>query len=183
MPKVCSHGAVPVYWLALLSIAEPRSDMSDPLEPLNIWSGAVEEIGRQMSHFAHTPFTLDGVSFGSVEAFYTWLLVGDDAQRKAKVAPMWGARAKHACPKQVPPRFMYQGREVVFDSPEHIELIVRANRAKLEAHPNIARAFVATNPRPIDHTLPGKEDDPHEVFCEIMRQIRNEFTKRLAHQE
>lgn len=42
--------------------------------PLNIWSRSEEEIGRLMSHFAHTPFELDGVAFGSVEAFYTWLI-------------------------------------------------------------------------------------------------------------
>ncbi|MGD9881970.1 MAG: hypothetical protein AB7F22_28570 [Reyranella sp.] len=56
--------------------------------PLNIWSRSDEEIGRLMSHFAHTPFVLDGVTFGSVEAFYTWLIVSP--ARRPKVAPLWG---------------------------------------------------------------------------------------------
>lgn len=50
--------------------------MTNPAEatPLNIWSRSDEEIGRLMSYFAHTPFVLDGVAFGSVEAFYSWLI-------------------------------------------------------------------------------------------------------------
>lgn len=147
---------------------------------LNIWSRSDEEIGRLMSHFAHTPFTLDGVTFGSVEAFYTWLCITDNEAKRAKVAPMWGARSKHECPKTEPEFFDYHGRTIKFNSPEHRELIVNANRAKLEAHPEIARAFVATLPRPIVHELPGKEDDAHEAFCSIMREIRDEFAARLA---
>jgi hypothetical protein len=107
------------------------------MRPLNIWSRSEEEIGRLMSHFAHTPFELDGVRFGTVEAFYTWLLVGDEAT-KADVAPLSGPRAKYA------------------------------------------HAFVATLPRPIVHVLPGKEHDPHEAFCTIMTEIRDEFAARLA---
>ncbi|MBX9948720.1 MAG: hypothetical protein K2Y39_06145 [Candidatus Obscuribacterales bacterium] len=148
--------------------------------PLNIWSNSDEEIGRLMSHFAHTPFVLDGVSFGSVEAFYTWLVITDNEAKRAKVAPMWGARSKHACPKVNPEFIDYHGRKIKFDSPEHMDLIKAANRAKLEAHPEIARAFVETLPRPIVHVLPGKEHDPHDAFCKIMREIRDEFAARLA---
>ena len=146
-------------------------------EPLNIWSGADEEIGRLMSHFAHTPFELRGVVYGSVEAFYTWLLC--DERKRAKVAPMWGARSKHACPKAPPDMFDFHGRNVARESAEHHDLILQANRAKLIAHPAIARAFVATLPRPIVHMLPDK-DDGHAVFCTIMRSIRSEFATRLA---
>jgi len=60
-------------------------------KPLTIWSNSDEEIGRLMSHFAHTPFELDGVAFGSVKAFYSWLLVENNERKRAKIAPMWGA--------------------------------------------------------------------------------------------
>jgi hypothetical protein len=164
---------------------EPRAELRFSADqamdsgPLNVWSFSEEEIGRLMSHFAHTPFVLDGVAFGSVEAFYTWLLIVDNPARRAKVAPMWGARAKHACPKAVPEYIDYHGRKIKTNSSEHLELIKSANRAKLEAHPDIARAFVATLPRPIVHILPGKENDPQEAFCTIMREIRDELAARL----
>src|SRR5438128_981750 len=79
-----------------------------PAEPdgcfrlLNISSRSDEEIGRLMSHFAHTPFILDGVEFGSVEAFYTWLVLSGNPARQARIAPMWGARAKRECPQMSP---------------------------------------------------------------------------------
>jgi predicted NAD-dependent protein-ADP-ribosyltransferase YbiA (DUF1768 family) len=149
------------------------------MRPLNIWSRSDEEIGRLMSHFAHTPFDLDGVRFGSVEAFYTWLLV-DDAAAKAAVAPLSGPRTKYECPMIKPEHFNYHRRSISFGSSEHMELIKRANRAKLDAHPAIAHAFVATLPRPVVHILPGKEHDPQEAFCTIMREIRDEFAARLA---
>lgn len=145
--------------------------------PLNVWSRSDEEIGRQMSHFAHTPFVLDGVAYGSVEAFYTWLICSPS--RRPKVAPLWGARAKHECPKVTPATFDYFGRTVVFESAEHHDLILRANHAKLDAHPQLARAFVATIPRPIVHQLPDK-GDPHEVFCRIMTTLREEYAAKLA---
>lgn len=154
-------------------------DRVDParIPPLNIWSRSEEEIGRLMSHFAHAPFVLDGVAFGSVEAFYAWLVC--PPSRRAKVAPLWGARAKHECPKTPPRAFNYRGRMIDFESTEHHDLILKANRAKLDAHPEIARAFVATLPRPIIHELPGK-NDVHDVFCGIMNSLRDECATKLA---
>ena len=145
--------------------------------PLNIWSRSEEEIGRLMSHFAHTPFELDGVTFGSVEAFYTWLFCGP--AKRLKVAPLWGPRAKHECPKNPPATYDYHGRTIVRSSPEHYELILRANRAKLDAHPQIARMFVASHPRPIIHELPDKSDR-HDVFRWIMTTLRDEYVVKLG---
>jgi predicted NAD-dependent protein-ADP-ribosyltransferase YbiA (DUF1768 family) len=149
-------------------------DRLDP-RPLDIWSRSDEEIGRMMSHFAHTPFTLDGVEFGPVEAIYTWLVVSGNPEKQAKVAPMWGARAKRECPQTRPRTIEYHRRTIDFESDEHHELILNANRAKLAAHPEIARAFLATVPRPIVHVLPEHEDDPQEAFCRIMRRLRDEL--------
>lgn len=140
--------------------------------PLNIWSRSEEEIGRLMSHFAHTPFMLDGVAFGSVEAFYTWLIASP--AKRLKVAPMWGPRAKHVAPRRIPTHYNYQGRTVAFGSHEHHLLILEANRAKMAAYPDIAKAFAATAPRPIVHELPDK-DDRHDVFCWIMNTLRDEL--------
>lgn len=140
--------------------------------PLNIWSRSEEEIGRLMSHFARTPFILDGVAFGSVEAFHTWLIASP--ARRPKMAPMRGARAKHAAPRRLPTHYDHHGRTVTFGSHEHHPLILEANRAKMAAYPEIAEAFQATAPRPIVHELPDK-DDRHGVFCWIMNMPRDEL--------
>jgi predicted NAD-dependent protein-ADP-ribosyltransferase YbiA (DUF1768 family) len=172
--KRCRHDSfcrpvTPTIYEAVMSV----------LRPLNIWSRSDEEICRRMSHFAHTPFVLDGVEFGSVEAFYSWLHVVGNEHKRAKIAPMWGACAKHACPKTYPERFDYHGRTIEFGSPEYYELLMRANRAKLAAHPEIAAAFLATAPRPIVHELPDK-DDPHGIFCEMMSRLRDELAAEAA---
>jgi predicted NAD-dependent protein-ADP-ribosyltransferase YbiA (DUF1768 family) len=59
------------------------------LEPLNIWSMSPEAIGRDMSNFAHTPFVLDGVVFGSVDALYVWLKLsaGGNEHKRERVRP------------------------------------------------------------------------------------------------
>lgn len=147
-------------------------------KPLNIWSGSDEEIGRKMSHFFEAPFLLDGVEFGSVEAVYSWLLVPENKRETVRL--LSGPAAKKAAPrKQLPANFDYHGRAVRVGSDEHLEIIYRANVAKLEAHPDIAREFVATQPRKIQHTLPHysqPRDNP--VFVRLMERLREEFARR-----
>lgn len=92
---------------------------------------------------------------------------------------MWGPRAKHEAPRSLPTHFDYHGRTIAFESSEHHALILAANRAKMAANPEIARAFVATAPRPIVHELPDK-DDRHEVFCQIMSMLRDELVAGRA---
>jgi predicted NAD-dependent protein-ADP-ribosyltransferase YbiA (DUF1768 family) len=148
-------------------------------EPLNIWSGSDEEIGRKMSHFYEAPFVLDGVEFASVEAVYSWLLVPED--KRDRVRMLSGAAAKKALPRQqpIPTSFNYHGRTIRFGSDEHREIIFRANVAKLEAHPDIAREFVVTQPRKIQHILPhhsNPQDNPR--FVQLMERLRDEFARR-----
>jgi predicted NAD-dependent protein-ADP-ribosyltransferase YbiA (DUF1768 family) len=146
--------------------------------PLNIWSGSDEDIGRKMSHFHEAPFYLDGLEFASVEAVYSWLLVAE--HKRDAVRMLSGTAAKKAAPRnQTPTTFDYHGRTVRFGSDEHSEIIYRANVAKLEAHPELAREFVATRPRKIQHVLPhhaNPTDNP--VFVRLMERLREEFSRR-----
>ncbi len=142
---------------------------------LNIWSRSDEELGRLMSNFAHTPFTLDGVDYASVEAFYVCVLLPAES-RKEKVRKLWGIRAKHEAPKEVPRSFAYQGSTIAVGSEAHHELVKRAIRAKLEAHPELARAFAQTAPRPLVHQTgyPDGADFPAAVLCRILTELRGE---------
>lgn len=153
------------------------------MNPLNIWSKSDEEIGRLMSNFAHTPFVHDGILYSSIEGFYAALLIQNNAARQAKVGRLWGIRAKHEIPKNKPQVILYHGESFRLGSQEHIGLIKRAIRAKLEAHPEIAIAFVSTRPRPIVHET-GYADAPDaafpkEVFCKVLEELREEFADRL----
>jgi predicted NAD-dependent protein-ADP-ribosyltransferase YbiA (DUF1768 family) len=152
---------------------------NETLKPLNVWSRSDEELGRWLSNFAHTPFVLDGVEYASIEAFYAMLMHRDEAKR-ARIARMWGVRAKHEHPKREPALIHYRDETFAPGSPEHLALIKRALRAKLDAHPDIAAAFVATSARPLTHETgyPHAPDAvfPAHVFCRLLTELRDELS-------
>ncbi len=148
---------------------------------LNVYSRSDEEIGRLMSNFAPTPFTIDGVEYASVEGFYVSLLFLEDEKRE-KVRKLYGIVVKNMGKKSKLTETTYGGETFALGSDKHVELIKRAIRAKLEAHPAIATAFVATDPRPIVHDCghPEPEDTvfPASVFVRILTELRDEFKNR-----
>lgn len=132
-----------------------------------------------MSNFAPTPFVLDGHRYSSVEAFYVSLKFSDDPRMQASIRRMDGKKAKRAGSKSKATRATYQGREFLLGSPEHHALIKRAMRAKLEQNPELARAFVATHPRPIIHDTGQPERSttafPASAFIRILTELRDEL--------
>lgn len=137
-----------------------------------------------LSNFAHTPFVLDGVEYASVEAFYAVLLIQDNPAKRVRVRTMWGVRAKHEIPKKKPATLEYEGAHFPLGSDDHVGLIKRAIRAKLDAHPNIAAAFLQTRPRRIVHETgypdPVDAEFPHHVFCRILTELREELSRELS---
>lgn len=153
------------------------------LKPLNVYSRSDEKIGRLMSNFAHTPFTLDGVTYASVEGFYVALKFLDEDKR-TRMATLYGPVAKSMGKKSRLVTTCYRGEWFELGSETHHALIKRALRAKLEAHPEIARAFVATRPRPIVHET-GRPDPagarfPATVFCRVLTELRDELVEEPA---
>jgi len=153
------------------------------LKPLNVYSRSDEEIGRLLSNFAHTPFTLDGVPYASIEGFYVALKFLEEDKR-ARMAGLYGPVAKNMGKKSKLVTTCYRGEWFELGSETHHALIKRAIRAKLEAHPEMARAFVATRPRPLVHET-GRPDPvgarfPAPVFCRILTELREELAEKTA---
>jgi predicted NAD-dependent protein-ADP-ribosyltransferase YbiA (DUF1768 family) len=153
------------------------------LKPLNVYSRSDEEIGRLLSNFAHTPFTLDGVTYASVEGFYVALKFLDEDKR-ARMAALYGPVVKNMGKKSKLVTTRYQGEWFDLGSKTHHALVKRAIRAKLEAHPEIARASVSTLPRPIVHET-GRPDPvgarfPAAVFCRMLTELREELAGKAA---
>lgn len=151
--------------------------------PLNVYSRSAEDIGRLMSNFAHTPFTLDGLEYASVEGFYVALKFLEPAKR-AKVSRLYGPVVKQMGKKSKIERSCYGGEWFAFGSQDHVELIKRAIRAKLDAHPHIACAFAKTAPRPIIHDTghpdPPDAEFPAAVFCRILSELREEIRSKSS---
>lgn len=152
--------------------------MSGDLKPINISSAGEEDIGRRMSNFAAAPFTLDGRRYVSVESFYVGLKFLDEKSR-AKAADMPGPAAYSFGKSSALKETEYMGRRFALGGPEHHALIARAIRAKLVAHPDLARDFASTHPRPIVHATAEPERPgtfmPASALCRILTEIRDEL--------
>lgn len=159
--------------------SEPENPV--PVEPLNASSRSDEQLGQDLSNFAHKPFSLDGRRYASVEGFYQSLRYSDPAQRNA-IAKLHGKDAK-AAGKQADLKdvIVYGGKEIKLGSTEHHQLIERAIRAKLDAHPDIRQALADSHPRPIIHDtfVPEKPGShlPNAVFADILTRVRESLQR------
>ncbi len=155
--------------------------MSGAPKPINISSAGDEDIGRRMSNFAATPFTLDGRCYASVESFYVGLKFPDEASR-AKAADMSGPAAYSFGKSGTLTETDYAGRRFALGGAAHHALITRAIRAKLKAHPDLARDFASTHPRPIIHDTGTAERPgtfmPASTLCRILTEIRDELVAK-----
>lgn len=150
--------------------------------PINCASSSEEEVGRDMSNFAHTPFIFRGREIASVEGFYQGIKFQEE-EKRAKVFAMHGVYARSAGKKAKTKQTTFDGQTFTMGSTEHHAIMKEAIRAKMEQHPEITRAFVATNPRPVIHETgrPARKSAfPVEVFCRIISELREEFAAKMA---
>jgi hypothetical protein len=108
----------------------------DGVDHINVYSQGRTELGRLLSNFAHTPFTVprDG-TFASVEAYWYWLQCDDPAARE-RLRPLYGYRAKQTGRALRVPDY---GR--VHDL-EFRRAIARAIREKIRQTPRLAGMLV-----------------------------------------
>lgn len=140
--------------------------------PLNIVR-SIEPRFAPMSNLAHTPFTLDGVAYASVEGFWQGLKTAEDAQRLA-LAKLSGAEAKgRGSTLGQPPTFDYGGVAIAAGSPEHWALMRKACEAKFTQHHGARAALLATGQRWLTHKV--RKDSrtiPGAIMADIWMQIR-----------
>ncbi|MBA4027306.1 MAG: hypothetical protein C0473_03595 [Cyanobacteria bacterium DS3.002] len=153
----------------------------DLMAPLNVSSKSSDDIGRLMSNFAETPFTLKGQRFASVEGFYQSLKF-TDAEMRSRVANMSGPIAKSFGRKGTAEAATFEGNTFPFGSAQHHDLIKDALRAKLEQHPQIAAEFISTHPRPIVHDTgrraTTKTSFSEATFTRILSELRDELISK-----
>ena len=129
--------------------------------PINITSNAPEPFGL-ISNFAHTPFTLDGRAYASIEGFWQGLKLPGAAERE-RVAALFGQDAKRAVTNaETIQTFDYEGSVVRVGMFEHWQLMRRACWAKFSQNEAARKALLATGDRPLMHrvrrdsrTIPG----------------------------
>jgi hypothetical protein len=146
--------------------------------PLNVGSAGAELIAIEMSNFENAPFVLDGRRFESVEGFYVWLKWSGNPEKQALAQKLSSYEAKAFGKASKNTTAGYEGVAIPLGGPEHHALIRRAIRAKLEQHPDIARRFAETHPRPIIHDLGGPEPPsrlPALDFARLLTELRQDL--------
>lgn len=108
----------------------------DGIEHLNIYSRAKTRLGRDLSHFAHTPIEIpeDGC-FESVEGYWYWLSCHDDALRRCHghQAKRMGRERR----KSNDSLMLNDDRKVIIPPFDFKAKIMQANRIKIDSHPDI----------------------------------------------
>lgn len=143
--------------------------------PLNIVRSMAPRFAP-ISNLAHTPFTLDGEVYASVEAFWQGLKSADPAQRRA-LGLLWGAQAKGRGDRLGhPPDFDYGGSTIVSGSPEHWALMRRACDAKFAQHRGARAALLDTGERWLTHRMRmDSRTIPGAIMADIWMRIRDDL--------
>jgi predicted NAD-dependent protein-ADP-ribosyltransferase YbiA (DUF1768 family) len=132
----------------------PFKPATDGVDHINVYSRARTAGGRLLSNFTHTPFTLHGMRFASVEGFYQSLLFDDDATRTL-LAGLHGAAAKRwekkSFKREGDPIRTWDARVIAFWSEEFQEEVRHAMCAKVRQNPHGAAALLATGDLPPTH--------------------------------
>ena len=147
-------------------------------DTLNIYSKSDDPRGRLLSNFSHHHFTLDDQGFESVEGFIQGIAFPEGDVRRVAAFNAWGSEAKKFAEEQEKKLVWWEGKEIIFGSPEEHTLIERALRAKFVQNPDAKEALIATKDLHLTHILPDPESSntclPATVFCAILMKIREE---------
>jgi predicted NAD-dependent protein-ADP-ribosyltransferase YbiA (DUF1768 family) len=148
-------------------------------EPINVVFKQVEERWRPISNLAHTPFTLDGRNYASVEGFWQGLKFESETER-ARVAKLSGMAAKQVgAPRSTTGSFHYEGRVCALGGPEHHRLMLRACWAKFSLHGEARKALLATGDRILCHRTPrDSETIPGALMADIWMRIRGRLLRK-----
>jgi ribA/ribD-fused uncharacterized protein len=148
-------------------------------EPINVVFTQVEERWRPISNLAHSPFTLDGRNYASVEGFWQCLKFESETER-ARVAKLSGMAAKQvAAPRSATGSFHYEGRVCALGGPEHHRLMLRACWAKFSQHGEARKALLDTGDRILCHRTPrDSQTIPGALMADVWMRIRGRLQRK-----
>ena len=151
------------------------------------------ETQKKLSNLYHSPFTLDGERYESVEAFRVSIKYPENDSHRKSIRKIFDKTAKEAVKDvQNVKVIQYQGNEIQVGSEEHHQLLKRALRAKLERNPWVKDALIDTGDKKLVHIIFTRHEDkkyilhdsetiPGEKFAQLYTELRDEFrSKKLV---
>ena len=148
-------------------------------ESINIVFEQGEARWWPISNLAHTPFTMRGRSYASIEGFWQGLKFEAEADRD-RVAALWGKAAKkvaHGEPERE--RFVYDGATCTVGAAQHRALMLQACRAKFAQNRDAREALLATGDRPLTHRVRRDSTTiPGALLADIWMRVRSNLRSR-----
>ncbi len=145
---------------------------------VNAYFKSKNNIERQISNLAHSPFIFEGRSCLSFEGFYQGIKrSGDDIQNH--IFMTFGMNAKK---KSKPTRYVYyNGKTMLAGSDEHHELLYLVQRAKYFQNKESRDALLATGDSSITHNV-GRDSAvyPAKVYCRHLVRVRAELKEFIS---
>ncbi len=142
-------------------------------EPINVTSRSPDPAIRLISNFAESPFELDGMHYGSVEAFWQGLKF-PESSRRLEIAPLSGDAARRAgfdAPNVE--TFDYHGQSIRVGTVDHWRLMSLACWAKFSQHEASKQALLGTGERPLVHkTRRDSRSIPGLIMADIWMKVR-----------
>lgn len=142
-------------------------------EPINVHSGNPDPRISIIANFAPTPFTLDGVRYACVEAF--WQSLRFPPEERPRLAALDGAAAKRASDAHpYGSHVHYRGEAIPVGTHAHWQLMRRACEAKFAQNDEARAALLETGDRPLVHRVRRDSTSiPGVVMAEIWMVLRS----------
>jgi predicted NAD-dependent protein-ADP-ribosyltransferase YbiA (DUF1768 family) len=141
-------------------------------EPINVYSANPDPRIAIVANFAPTPFTLDGMRYACVEAF--WQSLRFPQEERARIAPLDGFAAKRISEERpYGSHVHYRGEAIPVGAFAHWQLMRRACEAKFLQNADARAALLATGDRPLVHRVnPDSRTIPGAIMAEIWMALR-----------
>ena len=150
-----------------------------PPEVIEVGTTKSSWLGRTLSNFAYSPFKFMGCGFCTTEGFWQGLKWSECMDERYECFGTLGWAAKELggqAPKKLT-QFRFRDEMYQVGSPQHLNLMKGAIRAKIEQNERLLREFLASGDAKFTHPIPERRDTvlPREVFCQMLWDIREEL--------
>lgn len=144
---------------------------------LNIRSDSSDARAAILSNLASTPFSIKQQSFTSVESALQGIKFSDSAKQQeifaldGKSALKMGRTITESINPDKITYVYWQGRQIIYNSPEHRDLIALFIKEKIRQNPDVQKALLATEGEFIYHDVGIEHPNtslPEKVYIEIL---------------
>jgi|GEM_PF-575282 len=173
---------------SLITAINAKEEGMMTIARVNIRSDSKDWRAKILSNLAHTPFTIEGITFPCVEAALQGIKFEDEKTRnevfamKGMQAMKKGREVTKFIRKDVPAFVYWQGERYGYNSPQHRQLIEKFIREKVAQNTKVQEALLATEEDFIYHDVGPEHPNtslPEKIFIAALLKERQALKNGL----